>query len=95
MKKNILRRVAVVLTACALAMGTGVGTMTFLTPTVVHAEEEYLYYATLDISFKGWKSYNTGLNYNLSGGTAGKIYRQDIQRQSQKSRRYCGVYHQK
>lgn len=74
MKKNILKRVAVVLTACTLAMGTIMCTMTFLTPTVVHAEEEYLYYATLDISSKGWKSYNTGLNYNLSGGTAGKIY---------------------
>lgn len=36
--------------------------------------QEYIYYATLDISSAGYSSYNTGLNYDLLHGTAGTIY---------------------
>ncbi len=36
--------------------------------------QEYLYDATLDLSSVGWSGYNTGLNFDLTGGTAGTIY---------------------
>ena len=36
--------------------------------------QEYIYYATLDISSTGWSGYNSGLNYDLLYGTAGTIY---------------------
>lgn len=34
---------------------------------------EFPYYGTLDIEFRGWKDYSTGINYNLTGGTAGSL----------------------
>lgn len=36
--------------------------------------QEYIYYGVLNISIYGYKGYNTGLNYEMTGGTAGKIY---------------------
>lgn len=36
--------------------------------------QDYLYYGTLDIEAQGWSAYNTGLNYEMTGGTAGTIY---------------------
>lgn len=38
---------------------------------------EFPYYGTLDIQWKGWKAYNTGINYNLTGGTAGTLRQGD------------------
>lgn len=34
---------------------------------------EFPYYGTLDIQWKGWKAYNAGMNYNLTGGTSGTL----------------------
>ena len=69
--KNIMKRVVALLVAFLL----GVGSFSVLgnSPTVVAYAQEYMYYATLDIAFKGWSGYNTGLNYDLTGGTAGTI----------------------
>lgn len=38
---------------------------------------EFPYYGTLDIQWKGWKSYNAGINYNLTGGTSGTLKQGD------------------
>ena len=69
--KNNVKRVVAVLVAFLL----GVGSFNVLgnSPTVIAYAQEYIYYATLDIAFKGWSAYNTGLNNDMTGGTAGKI----------------------
>ncbi len=70
MKKNVKRVVALLV---AFLLGVGSFSAVGNSPTVVAYAQEYIYYATLDISSKGWSSYNTGLNYNMTGGTAGTI----------------------
>ena len=71
MKNSFINRAVALLVAFLL----GVGSFSALgnSPTVVAYAQEYIYYATLDISSKGWSGYNTGLNYNMTGGTAGTI----------------------
>ena len=70
MKNNVKRVVALLV---AFLLGVGSFSAVGNSPTVVAYAQEYIYYATLDISSKGWSSYNTGLNYNMTGGTAGTI----------------------
>jgi len=71
MKNSLINRAVALVVAFLL----GVSSFNVLgnSPTVVAYAQEYIYYATLDISSKGWSSYNTGLNYNMTGGTAGTI----------------------
>lgn len=72
MKNTMLKRTLAFFLALTLAAGmlaTGTGNFE---PTKVYAAE-YLYEATLEIASKGWSTYYTGLNYDMTGGTAGAI----------------------
>ncbi len=71
MKNNILKRTVAFLLAFTLATGI-LAAGGNVEPTKAYAAE-YLYEATLEIASKGWSTYYTGLNYNMTGGTAGAI----------------------
>ena len=51
-------------------------TESVVTPIVIPEvkTEENKKYGTLDLTGAGWKSYNAGLNINMTGGTAGTLY---------------------
>jgi len=70
MKNNVKRVVALLV---AFLLGVGRFNAVDNGSMVVAYAQEYSYYATLDISSKGWSAYNTGLNYDMTGGTAGTI----------------------
>lgn len=70
MKNNVKRVVALLM---AFLLGVGSFNVVGNSPKMVAYAQEYIYYATLDIAFKGWSAYNTGLNYDMIGGTAGTI----------------------
>ena len=70
MMNNVKRVVALLV---AFLLGVGSFNTVGNSPMVVVYAQEYIYYATLDIASKGWSGYNTGLNYDMTGGTAGTI----------------------
>lgn len=73
MKKNYLvKRMAVCLMAAVMSVGAVMTGNLAATPTAAYAQE-YLYEGILDISSKGWTKYSTGLNYDMTGGTAGTL----------------------
>lgn len=58
--------------AFLIAITVLIGSGTFGTECEAFAAE-FPYDGTLDIQWKGWKAYNAGINYNLTGGTSGTL----------------------
>lgn len=71
--KDIRKRIVSFLIALLL-VGSMVSATGVLEQAVRAYAQDYIYYGTLDIKDKGWTQYNTGLNYDMTGGTAGTIY---------------------
>lgn len=72
-KKSILMKTAACFIVVIILVITFFTVVTTTKSMTMVFSRNYLYDGTLDISFSGWSGYNAGLNFDLSGGTAGTL----------------------